>query len=48
MEQVYVLELEEGKYYVGKTKHSDVRIGQHFDGDGSVWAQKYKPVKVID
>lgn len=48
MDQIYVLELEEGKYYVGKTKNSDLRMGQHFDGDGSTWTKKYKPTKVID
>jgi hypothetical protein len=48
MEHIYVLELAEGKYYVGKTKNSDVRIGQHFEGDGSVWTKKYKPIKVLD
>jgi predicted GIY-YIG superfamily endonuclease len=48
MEQIYVLELEEGKYYVGKTKNIDFRIGQHFNGDGTTWTKKYKPIKIID
>src|SRR6185503_3268988 len=48
MEKIYVLELEEGKYYVGKTKNTDLRIGQHFNYDGSAWTKKDKPLKVID
>lgn len=48
MEQIYVLELEEGKYYVGKTKNSNIRIGQHFNGNGSEWTKRYKPIKIID
>jgi ribosomal protein L36 len=48
MEQIYVLELAEKKYYVGKTKNSDMRIGQHIDGDGSVWTSHYKPLQVVE
>src|SRR5438309_1007425 len=48
MEHIYVLELEEGKYYVGKTKTIDLRIDQHFDAIGSEWTKKYKLLKVID
>lgn len=48
MEQIYVLELEGGKYYVGKTKNANLRIGQHFDGDGSEWTKLHKPLNVID
>lgn len=48
MDHIYVLELEEGKYYVGKTKNVDMRLDQHFDNNGSEWTKKYKPVKVID
>ena len=44
---IYVLELEHGKYYVGKTKNLDSRIRQHFNGNGSWWTKYNKPIKVI-
>lgn len=43
---IYVLKLENGKYYVGKSKSVDKRIKQHFSGKGCYWTQKYKPIKV--
>ena len=48
MNTVYVLLLEKGKYYIGKTKNKDVRINSHFAGDGSVWTKKYNPIKVVE
>ena len=44
---IYVIKLTNNKYYVGKTKDVNFRLGQHFDGFGSMWTQKYKPVEVI-
>ena len=46
--KIYVMELENGKYYVGKTKNFEIRIGQHFSNTGSVWTQKHHPIKVIE
>jgi predicted GIY-YIG superfamily endonuclease len=43
---VYVLRLQRGKYYVGKTDNVDQRIDQHMSGRGAVWTQKYKPISV--
>ena len=43
---VYILRLARGKYYIGKTTDPDTRIAQHFDGVGSAWTQKYKPIEV--
>lgn len=45
---VYVLGLEQGKYYVGISLSLNMRFGQHFNGDGSVWTKTYKPVKIIE
>jgi hypothetical protein len=45
---IYVLQLEKGKYYVGKSKNVDVRINNHFYGNGSEWTRMYKPVKVVE
>ena len=45
---VYVLELENKKYYVGKTTNFDERFKQHKNGVGSFWTKKYKPIKVVE
>jgi predicted GIY-YIG superfamily endonuclease len=45
--QVYVLALEDGKYYVGKSRDVDVRISQHIANNGSEWTKMYKPVEII-
>ena len=45
---IYVLLLEKGKYYVGKTNSINIRIGAHFAGDGSVWTKMYKLLKIIE
>lgn len=45
---IYVLKLEQGKYYVGKTTTLDNRIIDHFTNNGSMWTKTYKPIEVID
>ena len=47
MTNIYILKLENNKYYVGKTTNPKFRLGQHFDSNGSAWTKKYKPIKVI-
>jgi predicted GIY-YIG superfamily endonuclease len=47
-ETLYVLELEDGKYYVGKTTDLPKRIKEHASGDGSEWTWMYRPVKVLE
>lgn len=44
---VYVLELEHNKIYVGKTNNVDKRITDHFNNQGSEWTKKYKPIKTL-
>ena len=44
---IYILELENKKYYVGKTTNPDFRLEQHFNSSGSEWTKKYKPKKVL-
>jgi hypothetical protein len=44
---LYILQLEQGKYYVGKTIHPEFRIDQHFLSNGSAWTKKYKPISVL-
>jgi len=48
MVYIYILELEQNKYYIGKTNNPDIRLNNHFNNNGSKWTQKYKPLKVID
>jgi predicted GIY-YIG superfamily endonuclease len=43
---IYVLKLENDKYYVGKTNNVPKRYRQHIDGTGSSWTQKYKPIHI--
>ena len=45
---IYVLELENKKYYIGKTTNPDFRIEQHFNSSGSQWTKKYKPIKILE
>tara|TARA_B110000261_G_scaffold150886_1_gene178802 strand:+ start:57 stop:269 length:213 start_codon:yes stop_codon:yes gene_type:complete len=45
VEYVYVLKLEEGKFYVGKSKDVDARLRYHRKGaNARAWTAKYKPV----
>ncbi len=43
---IYVLQLTHGKYYVGKSEDVMRRYGEHLAGEGALWTQKYKPVKM--
>ena len=42
MVNIYVLELQGNKYYVGKTNHTFQRFEQHKSGSGAKWTQKHK------
>ena len=45
---IYALELEGGKYYIGKTNNPQFRLDSHFKSNGSEWTKKYKPVNVLE
>tara|TARA_B100001094_G_scaffold7537_1_gene6729 strand:+ start:151 stop:615 length:465 start_codon:yes stop_codon:yes gene_type:complete len=47
---IYKLELEGGKKYIGKTTNIDRRMNQHFSGNGSRVTKKFKPIEgeIID
>jgi hypothetical protein len=45
---IYILELENNKYYVGRTTNPDFRLKQHFNTNGSQWTKKYKPISVLE
>lgn len=44
---LYVLELQDGCYYVGITQNHKHRLSQHFKGNGSVWTSLHKPIKKL-
>lgn len=44
---IYILKLENDKYYIGKTKNPDFRINNHFNKAGSYWTLMHKPLEVI-
>lgn len=48
METLYVLKLQSGKYYVGKSADVAQRFKQHLSGRGSAWTNLYKPVSILE
>jgi len=45
---IYILKLEFEKYYIGITLNLNLRLAQHFAGEGSQWTKKYKPIDLIE
>jgi predicted GIY-YIG superfamily endonuclease len=48
MTTLYALQLENGKYYVGKTDDVSRRYSEHKSGTGSMWTKFHKPVKMLE
>jgi hypothetical protein len=48
MVYIYVLQLENNKYYIGKTENPKIRLENHFKSNGSEWTKLYKPIKIIE
>ena len=46
MTNIYILKLQQGKYYIGKTDNLEKRKQQHINGTACSWTKKYKPIKV--
>jgi hypothetical protein len=44
---VYVLELQNNKIYVGKTKHFEKRLQYHLNGN-TIWTKTYKPLSILN
>ena len=44
---IYVLRLEGGRYYIGKSNNVIQRYQEHLKGTGSAWTKKYKPVSLV-
>jgi hypothetical protein len=45
---IYVLKLENDKYYVGRSMQVKQRIDKNFNGEGSAWTKKHKPVDIVE
>lgn len=45
---IYILYLEGGKYYVGKSLNPTKRIEDHKNGKGSSWTNKHKILEVLE
>ena len=43
---IYILLLKSGKYYIGKSNDVPKRCIDHFNGNGSLWTKKYKPLRL--
>lgn len=48
MVYIYILKLEDDKYYVGKTTNPTIRVDEHFAHSGSAWTIKHHPMSVIE
>jgi len=48
MVYIYILQLDQGKYYVGKTINPSFRLDSHFNSNGSSWTKLYKPIKMVE
>jgi hypothetical protein len=45
---IYVLQLIEDRYYIGRSDNILRRIEEHFTNNGSIYTKKFKPLKVIE
>ena len=43
---IYILRLQGGNYYVGKTVDVVKRYQEHLSGQGAQWTRKYKPISL--
>ncbi len=48
MSTLYVLQLENKKWYVGKTDDVEKRFEQHKSGKGSTWTKFHNPIKIVE
>ncbi len=43
---IYILKLENNKYYIGSSKNVDRKYQKHVDGTVCSWTKKYKPLSI--
>ena len=48
MAYIYILELSNNKYYIGRSKNPKSRITKHYNREGSAWTKIHKPILTID
>ena len=46
MDQLYVLTLDNDKWYIGRTANVECRFDQHKTGKGARWTQLHKPISI--
>ena len=44
---MYILLCSDGSYYTGSTKDLELRLAQHFSGQGANHTRKYPPIKLV-
>ena len=44
---IYILKLEENKYYIGYTNNFELTMIFHYDGNNE-WTNKYKIIKILN
>lgn len=44
---IYILLLENNKYYIGRTNNPHFRLQSHFNSNDSEYTKKYKPLKLL-
>ena len=44
---IYILQLQHGCFYVGKSDNPDKRLTQHKNGGGSAWTRLHKPIRMV-
>jgi len=44
---IYILNLAQNKFYVGKTDKPKFRLDSHFKNGGCAWTKKYKPIQIL-
>jgi len=45
---IYVLQLQNDKYYVGKTMNTHFRFDNHFTHNGTEWTKLNRPLKILE
>jgi hypothetical protein len=46
MTSIYILKLEDGKYYIGKSANVERRFFDHMAGTGSSWTRKHRAIEI--
>ena len=47
MVYIYIIQLEQGKYFIGGTHNPEFNLHRHFDPTGSKWTLTYSPISIM-